>query len=137
MFTGNEDDAEGIANGTNVVGVSGIEFGFNMGVPELGEKLIVGTVVRGVVMSFWTVEIDVEVLTLTSLGTSSCWTAPINKLHETEQRQRPKRRVTVEHCTKTGLFPNPISKYDSTIKTQISVDGHEPNVGRKASEDSV
>lgn len=72
MFTGNEDDAEGIANGTHVVGVSGIEFGFNMGAPELGEKLIVGTVVRGVVMSFWTVEIDVEVLTLTSLGTSSC-----------------------------------------------------------------
>lgn len=54
-----------------------------------------------------------------------------------EQRKRPKIRATVEHCTETALFPNPISKYDSTIKTKISVGGHDPIVGRKASEDSV
>jgi len=69
-----------------------------MGALELGEKLIVGTVVRGVVMSFLTVEIDVKVLTLISSGTS-CWIAPVITLHETGDNKKYYLGVNIEDCS--------------------------------------
>lgn len=63
----------GVANGTQVPS-SGIEFGFSIGAVDEAVKLIVGTVVRGVVMSFWTIASlktspSLSLLLITSLET--------------------------------------------------------------------
>lgn len=89
----------GVRVGVTVTGevVSGFEFGFIIGVDEAGLMgVIVGTVVIGVVMSLWVVEIRVaNFASLSSWSTTfTCPTASFSVAFKPEQKKGPNRKKT-------------------------------------------